>query len=1149
MATTGAGDPVWEISTDQPRHHRFSPDLFTTADAESVVFVVGSSDPRTDWPRIHPGPLNAFTGYRELIVDVRFELADPAGWHWLEIEALESNGPHPDLLLDLNGARGLVAVRGRRDDRSHDPIPPSPISGVVERAVPIPPGLLLRGPNRLAVRTVAAEPTDTSELGRSQRPDLGNWFGSALQWVRLALRRDQHRMVAPGPSAIVEMTPLFVRSGDNALDEVVEITVRGLVDLPETSMAVSVDGHLVSSSEIGGRVFGDVRLRTAVPDPGGSPVRVVVSTDGPHQRFRSEGDHLPARKWTVHLLNHVHLDIGYTDHQAKITEVHSRNIDKALTILERTPDWRFSVDGSFVIQQFMRSRDSKRSAAALQALREGRMSVNAFWALHLTGVAALEDLYRAMYFSSTLSAADSVPIRYANLTDVPSYTHALPSVLRSAGIDSFFGISNHMRGGNIDSDALHLRSPVRWRGPDGSEVLAFFADLYTQLRWVAADPVSIAGAAQGLTRFLSRYDRPEYLPTDLPLVGTHSDNEDLSHGYADLVQRWHEVYAWPRLRFSTMEDYLRTVRPLWDQLPELVGDGGSYWEDGVGAQAIAVAEGRSTQARLPGVEGVTALVTAAQPGLRPDIEVLDQAWQSVLLLSEHTWTAAHALDHPHSDQVAGQLDWKVSRVHQGHGLVQDETRRALSQLAEQVTTSDVPSVVVVNPLSRARDAVIEVEHPDGMRACAADGTPVPSALTSSRDGLSRVRYHLGELPPFGYRLLPLRPILGTAAHHDTGSDPVPGSIDTPHYRVGLDPVTGGIDSLVDKASGAELLDSTRWRLGDVLHVEGGGTPEGRGRGDELTSLHDYDPYLPPPALSIETVIFGPTRLTRTPWSVVIEREGSGRTLPRVHERIEIHDVDGRVELQVEFDKQANLAKESVYVVFPFTVAPTVRFDRHQGWVDPSVDHHVGACNEWFTVQNCVVVGDDSRSIAWSSADAPLFAVSDVVSGRWPTRASFRNGTILSWVMNNYWWTNIPAEQSGRMTARYAFRPMTKPDLAEAYHFGQELRVPSLVSDLLNTDRCDDLPRSRPMAGALYPVQLPDGVKLTLFAGRGDHRFTIRLQELVGEPREVELKLPLDARRAWFATATEQPREDIPLVAPSTIRVRLGAYTVETIGVD
>ena len=231
---------------------------------------------------------------------------------------------------------------------------------------------------------------------------------------------------------------------------------------------------------------------------------------------------------------------------------------------------------------------------------------------------------------------------------MPSYTHALPSVLRSAGIDSFFGISNHMRGGNIDSDALHLRSPVRWRGPDGSEVLAFFADLYTQLRWVAADPVSIAGAAQGLTRFLSRYDRPEYLPTDVPLVGTHSDNEDLSHGYADLVQRWHEVYAWPRLRFSTMEDYLRTVRPLWDQLPELVGDGGSYWEDGVGAQAIAVAEGRSTQARLPGVEGVTALVTAAQPGLRPDIEVLDQAWQSVLLLSEHTWTAAHALDHPHS---------------------------------------------------------------------------------------------------------------------------------------------------------------------------------------------------------------------------------------------------------------------------------------------------------------------------------------------------------------------------------------------------------------------------------------------------------------------------------------------------------------------
>lgn len=64
---------------------------------------------------------------------------------------------------------------------------------------------------------------------------------------------------------------------------------------------------------------------------------------------------------------------------------------------------------------------------------------------------------------------------------------------------------------------------------------------------------------------------------------------------------------WPRLQYSTMADYLDSVRPLFDDLPELVGDGGSFWEDGVGTQACAVAVHRRTQAMLPGVESLSSL--------------------------------------------------------------------------------------------------------------------------------------------------------------------------------------------------------------------------------------------------------------------------------------------------------------------------------------------------------------------------------------------------------------------------------------------------------------------------------------------------------------------------------------------------------------
>lgn len=67
----------------------------------------------------------------------------------------------------------------------------------------------------------------------------------------------------------------------------------------------------------------------------------------------------PSRKWTVHLIPHVHLDIGYTDVQAKVIEVHNRNIDKVLDIVQQNSDYSFSIDGSFSVETFMASRSEK----------------------------------------------------------------------------------------------------------------------------------------------------------------------------------------------------------------------------------------------------------------------------------------------------------------------------------------------------------------------------------------------------------------------------------------------------------------------------------------------------------------------------------------------------------------------------------------------------------------------------------------------------------------------------------------------------------------------------------------------------------------------------------------------------------------------
>ena len=43
-------------------------------------------------------------------------------------------------------------------------------------------------------------------------------------------------------------------------------------------------------------------------------------------------------------------------------------------------------------------------------------------------------------------------------------------------------------------------------------------------------------------------------------------------------------------------------------------------------------------------------------------------------------------------------------------------------------------------------------------------------------------------------------------------------------------------------------------------------------------------------------------------------------------------------------------------------------------------------------------------------DAPLVTLGDIARGTWPQQFGQRNGTIFSYVMNNYYFTNWPAGQ-------------------------------------------------------------------------------------------------------------------------------------------
>jgi hypothetical protein len=241
----------------------------------------------------------------------------------------------------------------------------------------------------------------------------------------------------------------------------------------------------------------------------------------------------------------------------------------------------------------------------------------------------------------------------------------------------------------------------------------------------------------------------------------------------------------------------------------------------------------------------------------------------------------------------------------------------------------------------------------------------------------------------------------------------------------------------------------------------------------------------------------------------------------------------------------------VYVAFGFALDdPVVRYDRQLGWVDPARDHSPGSCTEWFTTQFGVVLssGQYGPAIAWSSSEAPLFTIGDIVRGRWPDTFEVGNGHLFSWLMNNHWPVNTPPAQEGPLAVRFAFTPMPAFDPARSSRLGRELRVPAAAAWLTPLDKADAGARRLPAGRhALVELGAPGTVQVTVAPARDGRSLLLRVQELTGEQQRVRLRHPSGpGGTATLAYGDERPVRPIEVDDEGSLELLVGGWSVATV---
>jgi hypothetical protein len=1086
----------------------------------SPIFIVSESQSK-DWARSQQAVVPEKIG-DSVARRIRFELRDaPRGEFRLKLGLIMLTPRVPVIELNVNGHRGRFYQRPEveyQEGNVEGAILPQ--YGIGSMTLDIPAEFLKQGVNEISL-TAVTDPLSTKLPGGEITDD------AVLTYDALALTNIPNSKPTVGVVSAEAKPTVFYKREGGRLSEVVSVLVRWNARAPQGEVRLSLSGWRSAQPLVSTYEFGEERLEFLVPEFVASGVRASITVTASGRSYNFSQTLRPARKWTVYMVPHEHLDVGYSDFQTKLAELHARVIDDAMEMSAQYPEFKFSLDGYWQAQQFLEGRTESEKQKFYRAVRDKKIFVPAQHSVMLTGFGTAETLLRSFYGSYKLNRAAGGDWGYVNITDVPSYTWSYASILSAAGIKYFSAAANADRGPTLMLGNLHRRSPFWWEGPDGSRVLMWYARHYHQIRSEFGLPPVVATGYEGLSSFLNVYERPDYTADAVLLHGSQWENTSLYAEQASLVRRWNSAFAYPELQFSGFGEAIeRIASRSKEKLPVIRGDGGPYWEDGIASDAYYAAMERETERRALSAEKLATVASLVDKRTRPSRKALDDMWDNILLMNEHTWGWGRSVTEPKSEDSVRELAYKRQRGTSARDSVDYLLDRSMTTIAGQIDTPQ-RALVVFNTLNWPRNGWVEFDLQKTRELVDIETHQrVELEVLEDHSAYQRIRFLALDVPALGYRTYEVRDkapnttssmissaSVQPAAPAAVQSEVTPGAaspqtqsntIENSFYRVTLDPQTGAVRGIYDKQLKRELVDSASpYRFNQYVYVTGG---------DEFPNqLLTYRKWSPVARLKEHASEGGRVvSITKTPTGTVARLESRGVNTPRISTEIILFDREKKIELVNRVRKDEVYKKEGIYFAFPFAISsPQFQFDVQTAVVNPAKDMIPGAGKEWFSSQNWMTVEGSGLTVGLINKDSFLWTFGDVVRGTWPTEFAPKRATAFSYVMNNYWNTNYVAAQGGDFTFRYVLTSARELSHAALSRMGWEETTPLERTLVKSQDQTYPVKRELPAAKMSFlQISTPSVLLSTWKLAEDGNGSVLRFIELGGSRGRVSVSSPL-----------------------------------------
>jgi hypothetical protein len=834
----------------------------------------------------------------------------------------------------------------------------------------------------------------------------------------------------------------------------------------------------------------------------------------------------PAAAYEVTIVYKTHFDIGYSAAvQDVVHEYRTEMADRVLAAIERDrrqpPSRRFvwTLSGWPLSQILWPGQSPVRRDRIEQAVRGGRLAVHAYPFTTHTEIAGLEDLVRGLGISSSLARRYGRPLSIsAKMSDVPGHSWVLPTLFARAGVRFY-----HMGGPTVNR-RLGLPPVFWWEGPDGSRLLTLYNNGY------GSDPLPPEGWPYRQWLYIHMTGDNQG-PPDPETVGQDLD-----------FYRHRGITA----RVGTMDEFAEKILAEdLGRLPVVRGDIPDVWIQGPMSQPAATRLQRSTGPAVAGLEALTTLAGAWGLFVPDAAPAVAQAYEKLLLYSEHTWGLANqhyvrlpfgrAWEELWESGLPPQMriledSWRdhARYVEDAERLIAGPTADALSALADGVAQSG-PRLVVWNPLPWKRDGEVALDTrilPAVFSLQPADGgpaVPVSREMPAIEDEAPVTRFLARDVPPLGYRTYVASP--KPAPPIEMTADAASGVIESPFFRAVFDARRGRIASLIDKRSGRELVEA--------------GAPQGFGQYlYERFGRRDIDDWIAKslyPEYKAHRFLFAPydmpqdgvyaaalpkdmtLAVSRSPIDVAAVMTGTipGPGRPqRVSIRLTLPSAGPFADLEVGWQKQPDSWPEAAWICLPLRVdQPRWRLGRLGGDVDPARDLPADNSNfrlYWLSTGLAVYSAATGAGVGLCPIDSPLVSLGEPGLFKFDARYLPGASRVFVQLYNNQWRTNFAAwiGEGGRMTSRVRLWSFDAFDPESSlFTPAMEARTPLRIA------------RSRSLPGALPPAQAGvelsrKGVAVTAFGPNPDGGGTIfRVWEQGGRGGRLDVVVP-----SHFATA-------------------------------